>query len=86
MSEKLIRILCFGKKYLCFCFRCDIITILCLYASVAQLDRALDSDSKGRRFDSCRAHQKKNRGVAATFSFVPLLFNLRCKPAFSANG
>lgn len=28
-----------------------------LFASVAQLDRALDSDSKGRRFDSYRAHQ-----------------------------
>ena len=26
------------------------------YASVAQLDRASDSDSEGRRFDSCRAH------------------------------
>ena len=25
------------------------------HAPVAQLDRALDSDSKGRRFDSCRA-------------------------------
>ena len=29
-----------------------------LYAPVAQLDRALDSDSKGHRFDSCRAYQK----------------------------
>ena len=25
-------------------------------ASVAQLDRASDSDSEGRRFDSCQAH------------------------------
>ena len=27
-----------------------------MHASVAQLDRASDSDSEGRRFDSCRAH------------------------------
>ena len=26
------------------------------FASVAQLDRASDSDSEGRRFDSCQAH------------------------------
>ena len=29
------------------------------YAPVAQLDRALDSDSKGRTFESCRAYQIK---------------------------
>ena len=29
-----------------------------IYAPVAQLDRALDSDSKGRWFDSSRAYQK----------------------------
>ena len=28
------------------------------YAPVAQLDRALDSDSKGRWFDSSRAYHK----------------------------
>ena len=28
------------------------------YAPVAQLDRALDSDSKGRWFESSRAYQK----------------------------
>ena len=27
------------------------------YVPVAQLDRVLDSDSKGRRFESCRAYQ-----------------------------
>ena len=26
--------------------------------SVAQLDRAFDYESKGRRFESCRGHQK----------------------------
>ena len=31
------------------------------YAPVAQLDRALDSDSKGRTFESCRAYQIKSR-------------------------
>lgn len=29
------------------------------YVPVAQLDSALDSDSKGRRFESCRAYQNK---------------------------
>ena len=29
------------------------------YAPVAQLDRALDSDSKGRWFESSRAYQRK---------------------------
>ena len=29
------------------------------YAPVAQLDRALDSDSEGRWFESSRAYQKK---------------------------
>lgn len=38
--------------------RFDIIAIS-IYVPVAQLDRALDSDSKGGRFDSFRVHQKK---------------------------
>ena len=28
------------------------------YAPVAQLDRVSDSDSEGRKFESCRAYQK----------------------------
>jgi hypothetical protein len=28
------------------------------YALVAQLDRVVDFESNGRRFDSCQAHQK----------------------------
>jgi hypothetical protein len=28
------------------------------YAPVAQLDRAFDYESKGRKFESCRAHHK----------------------------
>ena len=30
-----------------------------MYAPVAQLDSASDSDSEGHRFDSCRVHQEK---------------------------
>ncbi len=30
-------------------------------APVAQLDRALASEAKGRRFDSCRAHHLESR-------------------------
>ena len=30
-------------------------------APVAQLDRALASEAKGRKFDSCRAHQLESR-------------------------
>ena len=33
------------------------------YAPVAQLDRALDSDSKGRWFESSRAYQKHSRPI-----------------------
>ena len=32
------------------------LTVRQQFASVAQLDRASDSDSEGRRFDSCQAH------------------------------
>ena len=33
------------------------------YAPVAQLDRALDSDSKGRWFESSRAYQKPSQTI-----------------------
>ena len=41
------------------------------YAPVAQLDRALDSDSKGRWFESSRAYQRKpcNRNGYRVFIF-----------------
>ena len=35
------------------------------YAPVAQLDRALDSDSKGRWFESSRAYQHEKRHASA---------------------
>ena len=41
------------------------------YLPVAQLDSASDSDSEGRRFESCRVGQKNNRyplWVAVVFS------------------
>ena len=37
------------------------------YAPVAQLDRALDSDSKGRWFDSSRAYQEASAVLAGAF-------------------
>ena len=39
---------------------------------VAQLDRALDSDSKGRTFESCQARQKspENTAFSGLFFFV----------------
>ena len=40
------------KKY----YQCKVFSI---YVPVAQLDRASDSDSEGRKFESCRAYQKK---------------------------
>ena len=36
---------------------CALRVILSGHAPLAQLDRALDSDSKGQRFESSRAHQ-----------------------------
>lgn len=43
-----------------------------LYASVAQLDRASDSDSEGRRFDSCQAHHvfKPFEAIQAVYFFL----------------
>ena len=43
-----------------------------LYASVAQLDRASDSDSEGRRFDSCQAHHvfKPFEAIHTAFDFT----------------
>ena len=39
------------------------------YAPVAQLDRALDSDSKGRWFESSRAYQSLPFLLAVGFAF-----------------
>ena len=52
------------------------------YAPVAQLDRALDSDSKGRWFESSRAYQnvlmkdsaRKTPHESAVFSHIYRLF------------
>ena len=40
-----------------------------LNAPVAQLDRALDSDSKGRRFEFCRAYHKSCRTPMVSAAF-----------------
>ena len=44
-----------------------------MYAPVAQLDSASDSDSEGRWFESSRAYQKsgKHRRMPAVFPFTP---------------
>jgi hypothetical protein len=44
---------------------CKVLQLKC--APVAQLDRAFDYESKGRKFESCRAHQKylKTQQLAA---------------------
>ena len=36
---------------------------LCWFAPVAQLDRALDYESRGREFESLRAHQLKSKRI-----------------------
>lgn len=44
---------------------------------VAQLDRASDSDSEGRRFDSCQAHHVKGLPMKNGIkNFLSLVFNL----------
>ena len=50
------------------------------YAPVAQLDRASDSDSEGRWFDSGQAHHQPNAGrfsdstfVVSDFSFITVI-------------
>lgn len=56
------------KKFLNFCLTVPPITSIISFVSsesddkcdsVAQLDRAFDYESKGRRFESCRGHQLK---------------------------
>ena len=41
------------------------------YLPVAQLDSASDSDSEGRRFESCRVGQKK-KGTSCVLLFCPI--------------
>ena len=45
------------------------------YVPVAQLDRVSDSDSEGRRFESCRAYQK---GLPARVGFFGICKVLTC--------
>ena len=49
-----------------------------VHALVAQLDRASDSDSEGRRFESCRVHHRKSldfiEKIRAFFLCVHILF------------
>ena len=47
------------------------------FASVAQLDRALDSDSEGRRFDSCQAHHKAEPTLSVSCSYGKGYFFVR---------
>ena len=50
------------------------IIVLYQYLPVAQLDRVPDSDSDGRRFESCRAgHEKKHLQLQVLlFSYIRL--------------
>ena len=43
------------------------------YVPVAQLDSACDSDSQGRRFESCRAYQKEEDIAYILFFFVEIV-------------
>ena len=58
--------------------------IIALYLPVAQLDSARDSDSRGRRFESCRVGQKKER-KSRTFSLFLTKFALRASEIFGVN-
>ena len=59
--------------------------------SVAQLDRAFDYESKGRRFESCRGHHRYFKGFtsfrkALFFVFIAVLqqpYNNAAETAFS---
>ena len=44
------------------------------HAPVAQLDRAPDFESVGRRFESCRAYQIQKNGVGRKVASIPFLF------------
>ena len=64
-----------NNKTLCSTERCKTKYFIC--ASVAQLDRASDSDSEGRWFDSSQAHQKTPQKILRSFCFIDLLFRKR---------
>ena len=52
----------FGVTFITFlggCFWSEQSVKASTFAPVAQLDRASDCGSEGRRFESCRAYQKK---------------------------
>ncbi len=53
-------------------------------APVAQLDRALDFESRGREFESLRARQRHLRGEAALAAATAI--NLRSSPAPGGRG
>ena len=55
-----------------FLVRQDFVSEKFICASVAQLDRASDSDSGGRRFDSCQAHHvgKPFEGIQAALALL----------------
>ena len=64
-----------NNRTLCSTERCKTKYFIC--ASVAQLDRASDSDSEGRWFDSSQAHQKTPQKILRSFCFISLLFRKR---------
>ena len=58
--------------------------MIALYLPVAQLDSARDSDSRGRRFESCRVGQKeKSRKRLFLFVLFTLHFSLKLPRDFS---
>ena len=64
------------KHYIKNYYRCKVFS---KYVPVAQLDRASDSDSEGRKFESCRAYQKNPTPQGVGFSAVYV--NLRASGA-----
>ena len=65
-------------------FFCDILSHARLrkcgrrHVLVAQLDRVSDSDSEGRRFDSCRARQRKAPNSLGFGAFVIMISGCQC--------
>jgi hypothetical protein len=61
---------------------CKVLILQC--APVAQLDRAFDYESKGRKFESCRAHHSNQQFTGIPENPQPQKGNTKVTPSFYA--
>ena len=77
------RDLCYNIAYRCWESKSLFFFHQKICAVVAQLDRALDSDSKGQRFESPRPHQEQHLCGCCSFLLYPGSFSHNSTPSHS---